>query len=369
MDGAKPLRRTSRLSFLAMDAVTLPSVFPQTYLELVSELGWSRQDVLRQAGLTAREVNATGGIGLGAYERLLLAIRDAARQAGGATAVGIEMGWRLPPTAFGPLGMAILSSATLGDALALTERYWPLYGMGLTFTVRQDKGMRVLEFGTLPLVAPKVRVMVLEAVVASMYRSTLALTGASSLPGQVWFDFSEPSHADGVRRRLGDVRHGMPATQLRLPDLGLDMPLPLANAVTLRQAIAQCEQEIALHLHMHVGLVSKVSRLLVLGDSGYPSLDGIAQALHMSSRTLRRRLSENDVGYLALLNQARARDAKALLMRPQLDVQQIAQRLGYRHAANFARAFKGWTDESPKAYREGIRSHMKVGLQVTCDET
>lgn len=344
--------RTSRLSFLAMDLHTLPCVFAQTYLELVSELGWSRRDVLRQAGLTARQVNAASGMGLEAYRRLLLAVRDAALRAGSGTAVGIEMGWRLPPTAFGPLGMALLSSATLGDALALTEKYWPLYGMGLTFLVRQERDLCVLEFAALPFVPPDVRDIVLESVMASIYRSTVALAGVNALRGQVWFDFPEPPHAAGARRRLGDVRYGMPATQWRVSSAGLDQPLPMANAVSLRQAIAQCELELTQRLHTRAGLVSEVSRLLALGEARYPGLEEVAQMLSLSSRTLRRRLSDESTSYLELLNQARARDAKALLLSPQLDMQQISERLGYRHSANFARAFKAWTGKTPSAYRK-----------------
>jgi AraC-like DNA-binding protein len=328
---------------------SLPSVLPQTYLELMSELGHSPREVLRKAGLTLRDVNAAGGIGTAQYERLLLAVRDTVGDGIGA---GFEMGWRLPPTAFGALGMAILSSATLRDALALAEKYWPIHGIGLTFAVRTEPGLRVLEFNALPeLVPATVRPMAMETVVASMYRSTLALVGLTALPCQVWFDFPAPPHASDVRQRLGDVRYGMPATQLRVSDARLDQPLPMANPVSLRQAIAQCDAEMA-RQSQSAGLASMVQHLLVLGDGGYPSLDGVAQTLGLSSRTLRRRLSDEGVSYLALLNLARARDAKALLMQPHLEVRHIAERLGYRHAANFARAFKEWAGEVPSVYRQ-----------------
>lgn len=333
---------------------SLPSVLPQTYLELMSEMGFSARDVLRQAQLTTRDVNAANGIGTAQYERLLLAIRDTVGEDIG---IGFEMGWRLPPTAFGALGTAILSSATLRDALALAEKYWPIHGTGITFVVQTEPGLRVLEFNTLPLlVPPLVRPMALETVVASLYRSTLALVGLTTLPCQTWFDFPAPPYANEVRRRLGDVRYGMPATQLRMEDARLDQPLPMANPLSLRQAIVQCEQEMARLAQAGGGLASMVQQLLALGDAGYPNLDSIAQTLGLSSRTLRRRLSDEGVSYLELLNLARARDAKALLMRPHLEVQDIAERLGYRHAANFARAFKAWAGEAPSAYRQARSS-------------
>lgn len=328
---------------------SLPSVLPQTYLELVSELGFSPRDVLRKARLTTRDVNAAGGIGTSQYERLLLAVRDTVGDGIGA---GLEMGWRLPPTAFGALGTAILSSATLRDALALAEKYWSIYGIGLTFAVHEEPGLRVLAFNTMPALVPAtVRPMALETVVASMYRSTLALVGLTALPCQVWFDFPAPPYANEVRKRLGDVRYGMPATQLRVSDARLDQPLPMTNPVSLRQAIAQCEEALARQTQASGGLANMVQQLLVLGHGGYPALEDVAQTLGLSSRTLRRRLNDEGASFLALLNLARARDAKTLLMQPHLEVQHIAERLGYRHAANFARAFKAWAGEAPHAYR------------------
>jgi len=44
----------------------------------------------------------------------------------------------------------MLSSATLGDALAVLERYWSLFGMGLSLYRREEFETIALEFDLLP---------------------------------------------------------------------------------------------------------------------------------------------------------------------------------------------------------------------------
>ena len=71
----------------------------------------------------------------------------------------------------------------------------------------------------------------------------------------------------------------------------------------------------------------------------------------MSSRTLKRRLQQVGLGYQQLLDEARKRDAIKLIQNTHLTIEQIAQHLGYTDAANFTRAFKKWTGDTPSRYR------------------
>ena len=70
----------------------------------------------------------------------------------------------------------------------------------------------------------------------------------------------------------------------------------------------------------------------------------------MSTRTLKRKLSEEGVSYTSLLDERRRLQGVALL-RTELSVERIAERLGYSDAANFTRAFRRWTGKSPREFR------------------
>ena len=84
---------------------------------------------------------------------------------------------------------------------------------------------------------------------------------------------------------------------------------------------------------------------------GRHELGDLAEALHMSQRTLQRRLSEEGLSYRTLVDEVREHLALELMRAPEHSLQQIAHRLGYKHLASFSRAFKRWTGRPPGEFR------------------
>jgi len=85
---------------------------------------------------------------------------------------------------------------------------------------------------------------------------------------------------------------------------------------------------------------------------GPPKLEDVAAALHMSPRTLQRRLRERDMSFQAVVDEVRHRLALMYLDRSELSVGEIAFLLGYSELRAFARAFRRWTGTSPSELRE-----------------
>lgn len=329
--------------------LVVPGIIPLTYLGYAADQGLDALALLREAGLRVDSTAAVAaGLPMSQMERLInvmLAKLGDAR-------LGFEIGWRLPPTAFGAVGQAMLASATLGDALRVGQRYWPLIGGGLSLQVSIEDDTCVLDFvPTFPV--PEIfRRLMLEAALAGVARAIAILAPAALPQGEGWFDFPEPSYSPVLRERIPTLRWGMPATQVRAPAAALATPLAMANEHGLRAALEQCDRELAV-MQVPSRIAARVQQELRLGRDGYPSLDAVAGRLHMSTRTLRRRLKEEGAQYSALLDQARWRDAVRLLANPELDVQRIAALLGYSEPANFTRAFRKWTGKSPTAWRAG----------------
>lgn len=71
----------------------------------------------------------------------------------------------------------------------------------------------------------------------------------------------------------------------------------------------------------------------------------------MSSRTLKRRLAEQQTTFGELLDEVRKRDSLQLLLNVDRSIDEIAARVGYADPSNFRRAFQRWTGQSPTAYR------------------
>lgn len=351
----------------ATQAPLVPALFTRSYLALAAEHGHAPQKVLGQAGIASSEGPAGPELRMDQYLRLLDTI---AALLGPGVSIGTEMGWRIPPTALGPLGAAVLSCPTGRDALDLCRRFWHFYGMGLSLDITTDttadEAVCMLAFQTLPALVPAShRHTVLEAVIAGFVRGITGLQRIAPERFTIWFDMPEPPYADAVRRRLGgEVRWGMPTCCIRLPAGLLDKPLPQASPLALDDALRQCEQAERLLGKRPDPIADRVRRELVLGDEGYPSLETVARRLNMSTRTLRRRLQDQGLGFMALLHEARRRDAMSLLARPALEVAQIAQWLGYADPANFTRAFRQWTGLTPSGWRQA-RADGRAGAART----
>ena len=86
------------------------------------------------------------------------------------------------------------------------------------------------------------------------------------------------------------------------------------------------------------------------------SLDEVAAALHMSARSLRRKLDAEGSSYRAVLEEARRQMADQLLRSTTMKIEEMAVHLGYADTASFTRAFRRWHGASPGQYREQLRT-------------
>ena len=83
------------------------------------------------------------------------------------------------------------------------------------------------------------------------------------------------------------------------------------------------------------------------------SANELAGIMYLSQRTFSRRLQKAGVNYRKLLSSVRCKAAKEFLFNPALSISEIGQILGYSDSANFTKAFKSWTGQTPRAYRKG----------------
>lgn len=82
-----------------------------------------------------------------------------------------------------------------------------------------------------------------------------------------------------------------------------------------------------------------------------PSFDELTVRLHMSARTLRRRLEKEGTSYQRIKDNARRDMAISLLSQDGLTVSEVAEQTGFSDPSAFHRSFKKWTGQSPGSYR------------------
>lgn len=324
----------------------IPIAYPRLLLDIMAERGFSREKMLHGSSLDERifdkpEQRLTPAQFFFIILNSFYLSKD--------PSLGYEVGLRTPVTSHGFLGYGVMSCANLEEAIKLAERFSRLRTVLINFSFFIEGDWAILETHTNHSVG-LLRQFIFESLLLSLARAGSFITGNSINSGEIYFDFAEPHYYQAHKEKLPPIYFNKASNQLRFPKAFLKQALIMADPVAAKLAAEQCERELAL-MEMSDDIPSKVRAMLNHRQGDYPQLEQVAERLFISSRTLKRRLQQVGLGFQQLLDEARKRDAITLLQNTPLTVEQIAIRLGYTDPANFTRAFKKWTGDTPTKYR------------------
>ncbi len=103
-------------------------------------------------------------------------------------------------------------------------------------------------------------------------------------------------------------------------------------------------------------LSGRVRKYLVEHAGKHVDMPAVGRALGISTRSLRRRLTEEGVSFQDLTREVSASVAKQLLQDKQRSIQETASEMGFAHSATFHRAFRRWTGTTPKKFLTETKS-------------
>lgn len=105
-------------------------------------------------------------------------------------------------------------------------------------------------------------------------------------------------------------------------------------------------------------------RLRELAPSDWPGFEDVADSMHTSASTLRRRMEAEGQSYQAIKDHLRRDMAINLLSDSGMSVMDIAAELGFAETSAFHRAFKKWTGANPGEYRRTVCTSCKPPMQT-----
>jgi len=276
-------------------------------------------------------------------------MRNLQRLLPGVSGLGLQAGLRLKLSTHGILGYALLSSATLREALAMMLRYLDLAYAYCDIRIEEQppEARVVIDDSAAPA---DVRQFVLERTVGGAYALTHEMLGRGFPVRRLQFRFLRPPHAGRYEELVGVMpQFGAEGNLIVIDCALLDQPLPQANALTQRL----CEEQCRLLLQQRrarSGLAEAVRNQLLRTPEQMPEIEAVAAFLHISDRTLRRRLEAEGTSYRDLADEVRCTLAEGWLG-ARLTVEEVAARLGFSEASSFIRAFKRWTGRTPGSLR------------------
>jgi AraC-like DNA-binding protein len=333
------------------EAPYIPAIHALHLVEVCGRYGVTPSQLLGPMGLSEAALSDPG-------ERVTLAILEKlvarARVLTGEPALGILLGMQMRISAHGYLGFAVMVASTIEEAIELGVRYAPTRtnALALSLSVEGDEAALTLE----PLVPlGGVEDVVLFALMEGIRQIGQALTGQATV-GRAEVTFAEPPYFERFARLGGApaVRFGCRENRLVFPRSTLAVPLMMADPSALRLAREQCERALA-EIQERSRTTARVRSLLTRRGGLSRTLEDVAKSLHVSSRTLKRRLAEEGTTFKELADHARRDEALRLVGGTELALEAIAERLGYSDLANFSRAFRRWASATPGAYRRAAR--------------
>jgi len=273
---------------------------------------------------------------------------ERAQRLTGEPALALYVGMQMKLSSHGFLGFAAMTASTVREALAFAERFAATRTsvLGLVTVVEHGTAAVILEeradLGGL-------REFAILSLIVGVWQIGQTLTGRR-LQGAAECAFPAPEWLARVPVPTGEMlRFDRPANRLLFPAELLDTPLVSADPVAVQLARAQCERELA--MLVDAGLPGRVRAALAAPEGGFRSVEEVARAVHVSTRTLKRKLAAHGTSYTAILDETRRQRALLLLEDRSLPLAEIASRLGYTELPNFTRAFRKWTGTTPSAFR------------------
>ena len=138
-----------------------------------------------------------------------------------------------------------------------------------------------------------------------------------------------------------------PATSLLVSRQTLALPMIGADIALLQVVDAHARDLIARLPANSLDCQLRTYLTKALSTGGDSSLAVIAHALALSTRTLQRRLGEDDLSHREMVDEIRRELGLRMVTHTELSNGEIAFLLGFAEATVFLRAFKRWTGGPP----------------------
>ena len=316
---------------------------------LLADAGINPDNVLRRAGLPAD---------LFSRERSLLDTEDSFRLWRGIEAeadaplLSIRVGSAISVEAFDPSIFAAFCSPDLNTALQRIARFKPLIGpMTLTVDIGRRRTAMELEWldVTVPPPAPLVMVelafFVQVARIGTRERICPLEIRSPHLPEPA-AAFTE--HFGAPVKKGSRPRHVFSAEDGTRTFLTANEKMWEFFEPDLRRRLSELDQSATTADRVRAVLLEML-------PGGGASMAAVAGKLGTSSRTLQRRLHEEEHTYQGVLNRTREELARHYLGKTDLPGSEISYLLGYEDPNCFFRAYQDWTGATPAQSRATLR--------------
>jgi AraC-like DNA-binding protein len=308
------------------------------------------EDLLRRTGLPEIPLDRQADL---LPLREVLAVLECAARATGIECFGVPLATAEGLDALGDYGRYIKAAPTLLEAIRRADRYISWQTLGARLTLRNEGTACVWRYELTRAVRANRHHAYFFALV--LMRDVVRLAaGPHWFPREIRLERSAPvGHSRRLKEAFGEhITWGAGENALALGQDLLALPLAWARSSPARSVAADAAAALE-STTPSTDFIDSLRRLIrSFLPAGYPRAALLAHASGLSLRSFQRALTLAGLSFSDVVEQVRFEMATEMMRDARARLLDIALELGYADAANFTRAFRRWTGQSPLSYRQ-----------------
>jgi len=315
-------------------------------VETLEAAGFDRARLFEPLGFDpARIENGEGRLPIAEYDALVNVAMTLTEDA----ALGLHMGETANATTHSLTAHLVAHAPNMRAGLDALLRYQPLLDDRPTLNFTEGDRTATLFYDAESGAAENRRFRT-EMAMVGFFR-ILRFFAPGAMPERVSFEYPAPGYsAEYARVFEGEVEFDAASTCLVMERTLLSVSALHQDAEFHALLETQAQRRVS-RLSHSASYADRVRDRLLQRAPGDHEMDGVARALGLSVRSLRRRLQEEGVSYGDLVDEVRAVLAKQLLSEDGRSIEETAYEMGFSDPSAFHRAFKRWTGTTPSEFR------------------
>lgn len=334
----------------ALSQQTVSVLWFRGLLQAAESLGLSRAKLLESSQVSSQQLqHPFARLTLEQNQQLWRAIEANSASPN----IGLAIGSQVKPSYFQLLALTLMQSQNLEDALNKSIRYTRLLSDGGIFRLEREQDLAAICYETQGSGFSRHQVDAV-LVLLNNFASWLA---CRPLPLKAVELVHQPTQQAQEYQQFFPVpiSFGAQRNALIFDAAILAEPLSLTDGYLTELHEQMLESQLAQITQQTVA--QKVRYCLRSAAELTLTRDDIAEILHISSRSLQRKLKECDTSFQTLLDEERYARACYYLEQTALSLTNISAQLGFSESSVFTRAFKRWSGMAPNEYR-----HLKTSV-------
>ena len=287
------------------------------------------------------------------YQKVMWVMRD--------ESYGMPSGGQVPNGTFRMMCLCVIHCKNVGQAIQRCSEFYEISsGARIKPTLKVRGRHARVAMGPVDSLSRKAFIDIIHTSSEIAMRTALSvwhhyicwLAGRRLPLESVSFSFAKPSNAMEYEVLFqSKIRFGQPENAIGFAASLLEFPV-VQTEESLQGFLKTAPYQLLVMVDDDNSLKSQVQAIIGRDFSReLPSAESVAEILHMSVTTLRRRLQKQETSFQTIKDECRREAATNYLSCPELSNNDVAELMGFEETSAFFRSFKKWTGMAPGDYR------------------